>query len=257
MKLRELLQELEVVKNEIGASQPYICGGTPRDKHMGRLDNIADMDITTGDKTVDYLSQEFAIALRKKYNITRKTMEDGHSTVFIGSLKMDFSSNFMVPNIDNILKGMGIDKPSNMQREMFSRDFTCNSLLMTIDLTKILDPIKRGFKDIEERKIKTCLAPEITLTTNRNRVVRAIYLACKLDFDIDNSIINYVNKNPQVVKISTEKSMADKLTDAFNKDADKASYLITKMNLWNYIPIIEHAYPYYQKHLQGKANVKK
>lgn len=257
MKLRDLLQQLKSTQEEIGAAQPYICGGTPRDKRMGQLENIADLDITTGDKTVDYLSQEFAIKLRKNYNVTRKTMEDGHSTVFVGSLKMDFSSNFMVPGIDQILQKMGIANPNNMQREMFSRDFTCNSLLMTLDLTKILDPIQRGFKDINERKIRTCLAPEITLTSNRNRVVRAIYLACKLDFDIDDSIINYVSKNPEVAKISTDKSMTDKLTDAFSRDADKANYFITKMNLWNYIPIIEPAYPYYQKHLQGKTNVKK
>src|ERR1700676_4829683 len=116
MKLRELLQQLKNMQEKIGASPPFLCGGVPRDKRMGRLENIADMDITTGDKSVDYLSQEFAIELRKKYNITRKTMEDGHSTIFIGKLKMDFSSNFMVHNIDHILQQMGIAKPNNMQR---------------------------------------------------------------------------------------------------------------------------------------------
>lgn len=243
------------VQEEIGAATPYICGGTPRDKYMGRLENIADLDITTGDKTVDYLSQEFYIEFRKKYNVTRKTMEDGHSSIFVGSLKVDFSSNFIVPNIDRYLQQMDIKNPNNMQREMFSRDFTCNSLLLTLDLKQILDPTKRGFKDIKERKIKTCLAPEITLTSNRNRVVRAIYLASKLDFDLDESIINYVSKNPQTVKISTEKSMVEKLNDAFTKNADKASYLITKMNLWNYIPVTEKVYPYYMKHTKGKINV--
>ncbi len=257
MKLRELLQELKRVQGDIGASPAKICGGVARDKKMGHLENIADLDITTGDKTVDYLSQEFAIGLRKKYNVTRKTMEDGHSTVFIGNLKVDFSSNFMVHNIDNILRQMGIEDPTNMQREMFSRDFTCNALLMELDLKTISDPTGRGFKDISERTIRTCLAPEITLTSNRNRVIRAIYLACKLDFDIDDSIINYVIKNPQTVKISTEKSMTEKLNEAFTRNGEKAAALITKMNLWSYIPISEKAYPYYQQHLQGKANVKK
>ena len=257
MKLRELLQQMKRVQEEIGAATPYICGGTPRDKYMGKLENIADLDITTGDKTVDYLSQEFYIEFRKKYNVTRKTMEDGHSSIFVGSLKVDFSSNFMVHNIDHYLQQLGVKSPNNMQREMFSRDFTCNSLLLALDLKQILDPTKRGFKDIKERKIKTCLAPEITLTSNRNRVVRAIYLASKLDFDLDDAIINYVSKNPQTVKISTEKSMTEKLNEAFTKDADKASYLITKMNLWNYIPVTEKVYPYYMQHSKGKVNVPK
>jgi tRNA nucleotidyltransferase/poly(A) polymerase len=232
---------------KIGSSTPMICGGVPRDKFMGRLDNVADIDITTGDKTVDYLSQEFAIQLRKQYDVTRKTMDDGHSTIFIGNLKVDFSSNFIVPGIDAQLKQMDIDKPNNMQREMFSRDFTCNTLLLTIDLKKLLDPTKRGFKDIKEKTIKTCLAPEITLTTNRNRVIRAIYLACKLGFEIDPAIVAFVNKNPQVVKISTEKVMNEKINQAFEKDPEKAMRLVSQMNLWQYIPITEKVYPYYVK----------
>lgn len=251
MKLRELLSELKRVQVEIGASDPYICGGTPRDKFMKRLDNIADLDITTGDKTVDYLSQEFAIVLKRKFNITRKTMEDGHSTIFAGNLKIDFSSNFIVPGVDNYLHQMRIVKPTNMQREMFSRDFTCNSLLMTIDLKHILDPTKMGFKDIRDRKIRTCLDPEVTLTSNKNRVARAIYLACKLDFDLDDKIIEFVNKHPDTVKISTEKVMMEKLNDAFTRDPDKASHLVSSMNLWKYIPISEVIYPYYMKHVKG------
>jgi tRNA nucleotidyltransferase/poly(A) polymerase len=254
MKLRELLQQMQAVQQQIGTSTSYICGGTPRDKFMGRLDNVADIDITTGDKTVDYLSQEFAIQLRKKYNVTRKTMDDGHSTIFIGNLKVDFSSNFMVPNIDRYLKQMGIDKPTNMEREMFSRDFTCNTLLLTVDLKKLLDPTKKGFQDIKQKIIKTCLPPEVTLTTNRNRVVRSIYLACKLGFEIDPDIIDFVSKNPQTAKISTDKVMNEKLNAAFEKDPQKAAKLITQMNLWNHIPITEKVYPYYMKY--GKGNAK-
>ena len=241
------------VQQNIGSSVPYICGGTPRDKYMNRLENIADLDITTGDGTVDYLSQEFFIDLRKKYSVSRKTMEDGHSSIFIGPLKVDFSSNFVVPNVDQYLRQKGIERPTDMQREMFSRDFTCNSLLMDLDLKKIHDPTGQGFVDIKERRIKTNLPASVTLTSNRNRVVRAIYLATKLDFDLDRDIIDYVRKNPQTAKISTEKTMNEKLNEAFTRDADKASYLITQMNLWNYIPISQKVYPYYMKHTQGKG----
>lgn len=257
MKLRELLKEMQKTATEIGAAQPMICGGTPRDKYLGRLDNIADLDITTGDKTVDYLSQEFAAKLRKTYNIKRKTMDDGHSSIFVGNLKVDFSSNFIVHNINNYLDQLQIKEPTSMQQEMFSRDFTCNALLLTLDLKQILDPTKRGFQDIKDRVIKTCLAPDITLTSNRNRVIRSVYLACKLNFDIDEAIISYVRNNPKISKISTEKAMTEKLNDAFTRDPDKASYLINRMNIWNYIPITEKVYPYYIKQLKGKANVTK
>lgn len=257
MKLRDILSQMKEVQVKIGASEPYICGGTPRDRYLGHLENISDLDITTGDKTVDYLSQEFALELRKKYQVDRKTMPDGHSTIFIGNLKMDFSSNFNAPNIDIILNKIGIKNPTDMQKEMFSRDFTCNALLLSLDLKNLIDPTKKGFKDIKEKKIKTCLSPDITLTTNKNRVIRAIYLASKLDFEIDDSIINFVQKNPESVKISTEKVMSEKLNDAFKYDADKAVFYLNKMGLWNFIPITEAVYPYYIKHVQGRNNVSK
>lgn len=248
---------MKEVQDKIGASEPYICGGTPRDRYLGRLDNISDLDITTGDKTVDYLSQEFAIELRKNYNVTRKTMDDGHSTLFVGNLKMDFSSNFNAPSIDTILKNIGIAHPTEMQKEMYSRDFTCNSLLLSLDLKELQDPTKRGFKDIKDRTIRTCLAPEITLTSNKNRVARAIYLATKLDFDVDKNIINYVSKHPETVKISTIKSLNEKLGEAFQRDPDKASHLLTQMNLWDQVPISEAMRPYYMKNVKGKINVPK
>ena len=247
---------MKEVQKKIGSSEPYICGGTPRDKFMGHLENISDLDITTGDKTVEYLSQEFAIAMRRQYNLTRKIMSDGHSTIFIGNLKMDFSSNFIVPNIDTYLKNAGIATPTNMQKEMYSRDFTCNSLLMSLDLKHVLDPTKRGFADIKEKKIKTCLAPQITLTTNKNRVVRAIYLAAKLGFEVDDAIIDYVRSHPDSVKNSTEKVMNEKLTEAFRRDPDRAAYLITKMGLWEHIPVSKDMYPYFTKH-KGGTNVPK
>src|SRR6185369_7178837 len=128
MKLRELLQQMQDTQKKIGSSEAYICGGTPRDRYLKHLENISDLDITTGDKTVGYLSSEFGTILGRKYNVTRRDHDDGHSSIYIGSFKMDFSSNFNVPNIDAILAKQGIVRPTEMQKEMFSRDFTCNAL---------------------------------------------------------------------------------------------------------------------------------
>jgi len=257
MKLRELLQEMKGVQEKIGSSEPYLCGGTPRDRYMKRLDNISDLDITTGDKTVQYLATEFGSLLDKKYNVTRRTHDDGHNSIYIGSFKMDFSSNFNVPNINQLLRQKNIQNPTEMQKEMFSRDFTCNALLLSIDLKNVVDPTHHGFKDIQEKVIRTCLSPEITLTSNKNRVIRAIYLASKLDFDIDSNIIEYVTKNPESIKISSEKALAEKLNEAFNRDGDRANYYIQKMNLWPFLPITEVVRPYYLKSQQGTMSGKR
>lgn len=254
MKLRELLYQMQQVQKKIGTSEPFICGGTPRDKYLNRLNNISDLDITTGDKSIDYLSQEFAALLNKKYNVTRKTMGDGHSTIYIGNLKIDFSSNFNTPNINELLKYKGITNPTEMQKELYSRDFTCNSLLLSLDLKNIFDITRIGVQDLDKKIIRTCLEPEITLTTNKNRVIRAVYLAAKLGFDLDEKIIEFVKTNPESVKIATETSLIEKLNEAFKRDSKRTSHLLTQMNLWKHIPITEIAKPYYIQHIKGYSN---
>ena len=252
MKLHELLKIVQDTAINISVPIPMICGGVARDKYIGNLNKISDLDLTNGEKNIQYLSEEVANNLRKKYNLTKKNMEDGHSSIYIGNLKLDFSSNFILPNIDPILNNLGMNKPTNMQKEIFSRDFTCNALLLSLDLNTITDPTKNGFKDIKDKKKRTCLKPEITLISNKSRVIRSIYLAAKLDFDIDNSIINFVRKNPESINISTKKNLNDKLNEAFKWDSDKASYFLTKMDLWDKIPINKFIYPFYLKAISKK-----
>jgi hypothetical protein len=252
MKLKELLSVMKNVANEISVSEPKFCGGLPRDRFMGKLSNIADLDFTNGDKTIDYLSSEFFNQLKKKINVSRKVMDDGHSTIIIGNLKLDFSSNFNVPGIEKILVDKGISNPTEMMKEIYSRDFTCNALLLNLDLTDLEDPTEMGIVDIKNKKIKTCLSPEISLMNSRNRVVRGIYLACKLGFDLDKTIIEFVTKNPESIKISSTKVLTEKLNSAFDMDGDKAKFLLDKMSLWNYVPITEIMKPYYNDFAVGK-----
>lgn len=251
MKLKELLNQMKMVSERISAPEPKFCGGLPRDRFMGNLSNISDLDFTNGTKTINYLSEEFFQELERKYNVTRKVMDDGHSSIYIGSTKFDFSSNFNAPNIKQILYKKGISNPSEMDKEIYSRDFTCNALLLPLDLKEVIDITEQGKKDIKNKIIKTCLSPEITLMTNKNRVVRAIYLACKLDFEIDQNIINFVKKNPSSIKISTEKSLSEKLNSAFEKDGDKATFYLNKMNLWSYVPVTKIMQPFYMKNIKN------
>ena len=250
MKLRELLAIMQTITIKLKIAQPMACGGVPRDRVLGRLQDISDLDITNGEKSIDFLAKELGSQLRKTFKLNVKQMSDGHSSIFLGNLKIDFSSNFIAPNIEGELSKIGIKSPTPMQKELFSRDFTCNALLMDLDLKTISDPTNLGFRDIKKRVIKTCLVPEITLTTNKNRVVRAIYLAAKLDFDLDESMMVFIKKNPQSVKFASQHTLIEKLNKAIEFDSDKTTHLLNELNLWNYIPISKELYPYYQKRVK-------
>jgi poly(A) polymerase len=245
MRLRELLDDIGKITQELGTAPCFVCGGVVREKVMGKLKEISDLDLTTGDDTVKYLAKEFAIRLGRHYSFDQRNMPDGHTSINLGNLKVDFSSNFTVPNIDELLKAKGIDEPNDLQREMFSRDFTCNALLMGLDLKTVQNPTNQGIKDIHAKLIRTCLDPQITMTSNKNRVVRAVYMAAKLDFDLDPTLAEWIKSNPTAIKLSSDHSLREKLNKAMDYNPKKTVQLLTELGLWQHIPITDKLQPYF------------
>src|SRR3990167_2589734 len=119
MRLRELLQQIEYVRQKVGTSPIFICGGIPRDKLLNRIDQIVDLDITTGDASIHLLGK----ALASSIAVARyKSFSDGHAQVLISGFKVDFSSNFRVPGVKQMLQRAGMTSPTEMQCELYSRD---------------------------------------------------------------------------------------------------------------------------------------
>lgn len=254
MKLNNLLNLISDVANRNYIPQPFICGGAPRDKILGLIKKeIPDIDITCGSAKVHNLSVEVGLELKKHYSIKEKKGDDGHSSIFIGDFKLDFSAGFNTPNIDAHLHHLGIKDPTSMQREMFSRDFTCNALLMDLDLTKITDPTKLGLPDIKKRLLKTCLDPDTTFRYNTNRIIRTVYLSAKLDFDVDPEIIEWISAHKDFVRISSDHYLTTNIDKAMSKNPERAIDLINKTNLWDVIPTTDSLRPYLNKRVAPKT----
>lgn len=246
MKLSEILNHINQIAVDKGISMPFCCGGIPRDRMIKNPHPISDIDLTTGDQTIHHLAKEISIAFQgpeTKYI----TMPDGHSRVYLGKLKLDFSSNFIIPGISIILKHRGIQNPSLLEQEMNSRDFTCNALLMSMDLKTITDPTGRGVKDIENKVLETCLLPSITLATDHKRIVRIIYLAAKLGFEPSERIVEWVKKHPAAFSSVPANYLTKKLNKAINYNLDTTVRLLDQMNLFPYTPPLPPLIPYLTK----------
>jgi tRNA nucleotidyltransferase/poly(A) polymerase len=232
MKLRDALNLIAQIAKENDLSEPFIVGGVPRDKVLGRLNELVDLDLSTGDEGSKFLSKELSLRINAPY----KLMPDGHSQVLLGNFKMDFSSNFNIPGIDEILKKAGMKNPTDLQLEQYSRDFTCNSLILTTDLKTIKDPLGTGIKDIKNKILRTCLPASITLGYDNKRVVRVLYLAAKLGFKIDEDIIKWIKAHPESIGNATDQYVVKKLNKAFTANESRTIQLMNEMNLWPYVP---------------------
>jgi len=236
MKIKELLNTLGEVSAKNNLPTPYVCGGAARDFYLGNLKNINDLDVSNGSPTIKRLAFFMFQELNKSYNILYKTHEKGNSSIYIGKFKLDFSSHYLAPNIDQLLIAKGINKPTNLEQEMYSRDFHCNSLLLSLDFKNLIDITKQGIKDLDNKIINTCLDPLVTFTGSSNRVVRAIYMATKLGSELSPEIIKCIQANPALMLESSEKSVKEKLQMSVAFDKIKTIKLLDQMNLWKYIP---------------------
>lgn len=232
MKLIEVLQLIEEVAYENKLSRPFICGGLPRDKVINKDIILNDIDITTGDSDVHFLAKEVHLKL-KKINAKYLVMSDGHASIMLPGLKLDFSSNFIVPNIQNII---GIKMP-DLHQEMISRDFTCNTLLMSLDLKNIYDPLKKGIHAIESKTIDTCLPPNMTLKLDPNRIVRSIYLSSKLNFKLSDRVEDWISQNKHMLDLIPKDYISKKINKALEFDYNNTINLIKKLKIQDKIPL--------------------
>ena len=100
MQLSELLSTISDLAKEHNVSQPYIVGGLPRDKLLGRVSKIKDIDLTVGDSG----SAQLALIVSKQFPDAHfKYYKDGHASLEFKNIKIDFSNNFNVPDIEKEL----------------------------------------------------------------------------------------------------------------------------------------------------------
>lgn len=228
MNQTQLLKAVATVANYWGISQPWLVGGVPRDMYLQQYNKLSDLDFTTGTSEIFSLAKETAIALKKHKPIYR-LMDDGHARIIVFGIKMDFSSHFVVPeaNLPNL---------SSMEKELISRDFTCNTLLLSLDLKEVLDKTNRAKLDLDRKMLVTCLSPEITLGRDPKRIIRAAYLAAKLDFNLDPEIISWVSAHPEAIGQVKSEYISKKLNKALLLNKNKLIEACNQLNLWPYIP---------------------
>jgi tRNA nucleotidyltransferase/poly(A) polymerase len=233
MDLRNLLNVIDLTAKENNLSKPYIVGGFPRDVFLKKLKNISDVDITCGDESSFKLG-DLVVDKFKGANLT--TFTDKHSKLKYENFIVDFSSNFKIPDINNILKRSNISKPTSMKEELYSRDFTANALLMPLDLSNILDETGLGFNDINNKILDTCLPPKLTFSYDPRRIIRVVYLSVKLDFSPSYRVGAWIRDNGKLLQKVGMGYIKNKLNKALKINPEKTLQIITSLNLMEYMP---------------------
>jgi len=235
MKLSELLREIGRLAKENEISEPYVVGGLPRDKMFGIPSNVRDVDITTGDNG----SFALAMASSREWPDARfRSYNDGHSSIDFKNIRLDFSNNFELPGIEKTLEDKGIKNPSDMHKELYSRDFTINTLLQPMDLDKEpVDYTGLAKKDIENRVLRTPVDPELTIGYDARRILRAVKLSVQFGLAIESELSQAIIKYRGSIKELPMSYVKRQVNQMLNLDAKKALDILAEHKLLPVIPL--------------------
>jgi len=194
VKLHDILSLIEKTAIDNGLSKPFVVGGTPRDRVRGEAKEINDIDLTSQEG--DSIDLAFACAEVVPYTYFQ-FYDDGHASMKIGALQIDFSNHFIIPQIDTELHRLGIKERTPLIREMYSRDFTINTLLQDLNFEKVFDITGQGVRDIKAGVVRCPINPELTISSDPKRILRALRFALRFDYTIDADLVKAINKYRQ------------------------------------------------------------
>lgn len=230
MTLKELLTFISNVSKEYLIDKPYLVGGLPRDLYLGMSVKTTDIDVTTNSSDV----MRLGILISDKLNVTFDLSDDSHITVFSDEFDIDFSSHFVS---DDVLAFLPEDK--HHIAEVYSRDFTINTLHQDLETFKIVDPTGQGFDDIKNKLIKTPVPPEITIKDDPRRAFRAIELATRYKFDIDPKLKEFIISNEDLFSVNIkDKYISAKINKSLKNDEQQTLKLLKELNLFARVPLV-------------------
>ena len=237
MDIDALLQLISQVAKKNGFSTPFIVGGVPRDRILGKRSgqsSLKDIDLTTGDKSSLKLAEAVKKALPESHF---RTYDDGHASIDFRGIHIDFSSNFHAPGVEEELRKAGIQDLDSMKLELYSRDFTMNTLLETLDFEHLYDITGEGIGDLQAGLIKCPIDPNITIGVDPRRILRAIKFAIKYNFKLDDRLKAAMKEHRKKIQDLPVKFVQDKMNEIVRLDDDKGTEMLIEYKLLTLVPL--------------------
>jgi tRNA nucleotidyltransferase (CCA-adding enzyme) len=221
--------------------EALVVGGCIRNLIM--VEEAHDWDITTS-ATPEEISRAF-----KGYKVIPVGEKYGTIMIVIKAV------NYQVTTFRGKDKLKGIEETevakwtSLLLEDLKHRDFTINALAWG-EKEGVLDYFK-GLEDIKRRVIKGVEDPSERIKEDPLRMLRAIRMACKLDFKIDQATLQAIKKNSVLIKKVSPERIRDELIKILLSNFPKRGFkLLQQLGLLQFIlPELERGVGFYQEDL--------
>jgi len=190
----------------------FAVGGFCRDEYWGKEHTReSDIDLMAENYHGLYLAGAVAERFGVPVEYSHKT---GTGKLSVNGLDIDCKAN--LKNFDLLPELRKTNLPqNNLSFDIISRDFTINTLIMSLRSGKIYDVLGTAKKDLDDGIIRCPVNADLSVKTNSIIALRALVFANRYDFTIDNELDAAIRKHREHI-----------LTEI---DIDKASKTIEKI----------------------------
>ena len=223
---------LFIIKRLNGSGhEALVVGGCIRNLIMG--EEAHDWDITTK-ATPEEISRAF-----KEFKVIPVGKKFGTVTVVIDHINYEVST----------FKKNRSTLTSNLLEDLRHRDFTINALAWR-EGEGVIDYFN-GLEDIKQKIVRGVEDPVERIKEDPLRMLRAIRLACELDFKIDKATLQAIEKNSSLInKVSPERSRDEFTKILLSNYPQRGFKLLQQLGLLQFIlPELERCVGFYQEDL--------
>lgn len=222
-KIPEVVKNIwfELIKNNYEA---YLVGGCVRDLLLNKKPK--DWDIATNAIPEEiqkifpdsfYENRFFTVGVKTKNN------DPTLSVVEITTFRLEGKySDFRHPD--------EVKFADNLKQDLKRRDFTINALALDKNY-QIIDYFS-GINDLKNKIIKTVGNPKERFKEDALRMIRAVRLACQLDFQIEDKTFETIKNNSNFIQLIAKERIRDELIKIImSENAVKGLELLRESNL--------------------------
>ena len=203
-----VFKEIGKISDLMGV-ETYVVGGFVRDILLGRKKEVFDVDVVTVGSGID-LATKVAASLRPGlkvsvfHNFGTAMFKYGDIDFeFVGARRESYRSESRKPIVED----------GTLEDDQKRRDFTINALAISRNSDRfgeLLDPFN-GVLDLENKILRTPLAPEITFSDDPLRMMRAIRFATQLDFIIEEKTLEAIETQCKRIEIVSKERISDEI----------------------------------------------
>lgn len=161
----------------------FLVGGAVRDQILGK-EASDDFDLVTTQSAPQLAYLLFDKGLSSHFPVIYETFGtamidiDGMKIELVTARKESYNQDSRKPSVER----------ATLREDSERRDFTCNTLLMSLESGEVLDPLGQGLSDLNGKLLRTPLDPEQTFDDDPLRMMRAVRFKWKLGFALDPAI---------------------------------------------------------------------